>query len=528
MTAELAPYTGAFDRAAAWHLLRRSTFGVTAEQVAEVVALGLDGALERLFTPEDAMRPPINYDLENDPNVPIGATWIGAPYVEGLQVNNARIRSIRAWIAENFLRAGTSLERRMMLFFLNHFGAERRSDSRIVYAYYELLRRGWRMTLPALAKAMTVEPLMLHFLDGRSNRASSPNENYARELLELFTIGKGPQVAEGDYTTYTESDVRELARALTGWRTRNIGSTDAAEQPEAYFDARRHDTGDKHLSARFDGAVIEDAGAEEYARVVDVIFARPNAGDHFCRKLYRWFCHHDVSPAVEAGVIEPMARAFRESGYAIAAPVRLLLASAHFFEARFRGAMVKSPLEIAADATLALGATIPEALDDEYWALLRLNSLCEQQEMILTVPPSVAGFKPYYQAPSYNRYWVNAATLQYRTTFSRSTLYHGLRKRGRTLMAIDVLAYVAAFDNPHDPSALVRDVAERLLPNPLSAEQLTSLKGVLIPGLPDFEWTVEYTDHLDDPDDENLARAVAQRLRDLLYAVTSAAEFQLY
>ena len=524
----LPTYDGPFDRAAAWHLLRRSTFGATAPQVDELVGLGLEGALDLLFTPEPAFAPPINYDDPADPNVPLGETWIEAPYVDGVFVNDARVRSIRVWLFENFLRAGTSLERRMMLFFLNHFGAERRSDTRMAYRYYELLRQGWRMTLPDLVKAITVQPMMLFFLDGHINRASSPNENYARELLELFTVGKGPQVQPGDYLTYTESDVREIARALTGWRTRHTGSTDPTQQPEAYFHEPWHDAGVKQLSARLGGAVIEDAGAFEYATVVDAIFARPQAGDHFCRKLYRWFCYHEITPRVEIRVIQPMAAAFRESGYRVDAPLRLLLQSAHFFEERFRGAIVKSPLEEVVDQTVALGLTIPGDLDRGYWLLRRLNDVCETQDMRLTAPPSVAGYKPYYQAPLYNRFWVNAATLQRRTAYARSGLYLGYRREGETVAQVDLLAYVATLEAPSDPNALVRELAERLLPAPLSAAQYDALKEVLIPGLPDFEWTVEYGRHLDDPGDEGLRMAVTQRLRDLFFALVSTADFQLY
>ena len=526
--ATLPGYTGDFDRAAAWHLLRRGTFGARAEQVDQLLRLGLDGALDQLFTPDHPLRPPINYDEERDPNVPVGETWVSAPYVAGVPVNNARIRSIRVWLFENFLRAGTSLERRMMLFFVNHFGAERLSDTRIAYRYYELMRAGWRMRLPDLVKAVTVEPMMLFFLDGRTSKATSPNENYARELLELFTVGKGPQVGPGDYTHYTETDVREIARALTGWRTRYTGSEDATLQPEAYFDERWHDTGVKRLSPRLGGAIVEDAGAEEYARVVDMIFEQPSAGVYFCRKLYRWFCHYDVTEAVEREVIAPMAEAFRAADYEIAAPLRLLLRSAHFFEARFRGALVKSPLEEVIDHTVALGMPIPTDLADEYWTLLRLNGMCEQQEMRLTVPPSVAGYKPYYQAPLYNRFWINAATLQFRTAYVRSGLYFGYRRQGAVVTAVDLLDYVASFAEPADADALVREVAERLLPVPLTEAQYDALKAVLIPGLPDFEWTVEYGKHLDAPDDDGLRMAVLQRLRDLFYAVASSAEYHLF
>ena len=524
----LSPYAGPFDKTEAYHLLRRSTFGVSEASVDRAVRLGLARSLDLLFRPDGAMAPPIKYDDSQDPNVALGETWIRAPYVQGVPVNNYRLNSVRYWLYRNFFEAGFSLERRMMLFFLNHFGASRSGDSRIVYNYYELLRRGVFGSFTDLVKDVTIDPLMLIFLDGRFNKASSPNENYARELLELFTIGKGPLVGPGDYTNYTEDDVRSLARALTGWSIRNHGSQDPELQPESYFIPRQHDGDTKALSHRFGGATIEDAGEDEYRRVVDLIFERPNAGDYLCRKLYRWFVYYEIDEAVEREVIQPMAKAFRESGYQIIMPLRLLLASQHFFERRFRGALIKSPLDEAIDITRGLGLGLDADEGEAHWLLQRFNAMCEQQEMVLTVPPSVAGYKPYHQEPLFNRYWINASTLQLRTSYARSGIYYGYRRGQEYRAQADLLDLIAGLDNPSDPNDLVRQLTARMLPVDLSEAQLAALKEVLIPGLPDFEWTVEYGKHLDDPGDEQLRKAVLARLHDLVFAIVNTAEFHLY
>ncbi len=527
-SAALLPYDGPFGKTQAAHLLRRTTFAVTPERVAVAARIGLAGSLDRLFAPDAPVPPPVRHTDAEDPNVRYGETWVTAPAVTGLSVNNYRQISVRNWMVGNFYEGGFSLERRMLLFFVNHFGVERSGDMRIVYRFYETLRRGMFGTLPELVKKVSVEPLMLLFLNGKDNRASSPNENYARELLELFTIGKGPLVGPGDYSNYTEDDVRALARALTGWQVLDQLRTDPALQPRSAFSKRHHDTTTKVMSARFGGASIANGDEDEYAAVVDLIFAQERAGDYFCRKLYRWFVYHRIDDAVERDVIEPLSAAFRESGYRIEVPIRLLLNSAHFYEERFRGGLVKSPLDEVLDLTAALGLALPEDPDHRYWLLQRINNTCEAQEMALTAPPSVAGFKAYHQAPGYNRFWINASTLQYRTQAARSGIFSGYRRNANTVFQVDVLALIAGFENPSDPNDLVRELTDVMLPVALADTQLAALKEVLIPGLPDFEWTVEYGKHLDRPGDDKLRRAVLNRLHELVFAIASSAEFRLY
>ena len=527
-SAALQPYEGPFGKTEAYHLLRRATFGVTPAMVSEAVRIGFGASLNKLFRPDATIVPPVKHDNAEDPNVGQGRTWIRAPYVDGLKVNTYRATSLKIWLFGNFYEAGFSLERRMLLFFVNHFGARYQDDARMVYNYYETLRSGMHSKLPDLVKRVTVEPLMLMFLDGKDNFATSPNENYARELLELFTIGKKLPGSSGGYTQYTEGDVLAFARALTGWRIRNLGSKDPALQPESYFSARHHDITTKTLSSAFGGVKLPSAGDKEYAAIINLIFAQPHAGDYFCRKLYRWFVYHQIDDAIEREVIQPMAKAFRESGYEVLVPIKLLLRSQHFYEQRFRGALVKSPLEETLDLTVGLGLELPRDIDDRYWLLQKLNYTVQGQDMYLTHPQSVAGYKPYYQAPYYNRYWVNSSSLQYRTRAARTGIYSGYRRDTDNVFVADLLELIATFDNPADPDALIGEFAERMLPVRMDEAQLTALKGVLIPGLPDFEWTVEYNKHLDKPGDGDLRKAVLSRLNDLVYTIACSAEFRLY
>ncbi len=522
----LTPYTGTFGRAEAWHLLRRTTFGVDLDAVVDAAGSGLEATLDQLLNAADTFGPPLNAQEALDPNVPIGGTWITAPYLDSVDVNIYRSRSLQSWQLESYYTGGVDLRAKMSLFWHNHFSCIRNGDARWYYQYLQLLRDNALGNFRELIRAICTNGQMLIFLNGNSNTKNSPNENFARELLELFTLGKGPQIGSGDYTNYTEDDVRALAKALTGWRTLNAGSTDPNKQPVSEFFSQRHDESDQQLSARLGNAVIVGAAESAHNQVVDVLFAQAAAADFICRKLYRWFVYYDISPQVEQDVIQPLAALMRQLDFAVAPVLRALLSSEHFFAPEFRGAMIKSPVDHAIDLTAGLGLELPPGVEERYEIYRRLNWPCNDQLMKLWVPPSVAGWKAYYQAPLYARSWINASTLKTRTELGNRVAGSGWT-HGDAPIKTDFLAYIAGFANPSDPNELVAEFVERLLPKPLAQAQLDSLKDVLIPGLPDFEWTVEYTDHLADPADENLANSVSRKVRGLVKAIVNSAEINL-
>ncbi|MEM6771250.1 MAG: DUF1800 family protein, partial [Bacteroidota bacterium] len=143
-------------------------------------------------------------------------------------------------------------------------------------------------------------------------------------------------------------------------------------------------------------------------------------------------------------------------------------------------------------------------------------------------PPSVAGWEAYYQEPSFYRIWINSSTLQARTRFAQTmTSNNGVGLGNGGFGNFDYLAWISQLDGATDPNELIKGITELLLPLPLTEGQLTNLKEVLIPGLPDFEWTVEYGEYLNDPSDQDLAAAVETKLRNLFRAIFGLAEFQL-
>jgi hypothetical protein len=519
----LDPYAGPFTRHQAKHLLRRAMFGPTIQQIDQAANEGLEATLDRLLADQPAPQLPINYDNNNDPNVPIGESWVYAPIVPMLNYSQ---RSLRAWQVGLFLNEGVSLREKMVLFWHNHFVVADAPHAKFLYQYVELLRNQALGNFRQLAKDVTVNSMMLLYLNGAQNNKNAPNENYARELLELFTIGKGPQAGPGDYTHYTEEDIKEIARALTGWTVDFAGFNAAGPHPAAIFRPNRHDTGTKQLSHRFNNTVINNENENEYKRVVDIILAQEETARFIARKLYRWFVYYYIDEAIEANVIEPLAAILRDNDYDIKPALRALLSSDHFYQENAIGCQIKSPVDFTANVAKSLGIQYPASINLQYviWQNLHALNATLQQDMF--APPSVAGWKAYYQEPVFYRNWISSVTLPVRSLLLNAVASGQFVVFGQRL-GVDVLGIVANIPDAEYPDQMIRGLCEIYLPYPLTDEQYAYLKENLIPGLPDFEWTVEYGLYLNEPDNATYKTAVENRLRALFIALLNLPEYQL-
>lgn len=524
----LETYEGPWDFAAAMHLLCRTTFGPSKDQVLEAVELGLAGTVEKLFEDLPMPEPPVYYDFEDDPNAGLGETWVNQPSstVQGLNFN--RRKSLSAWTMELILEEGISVREKMTLFWHNHFAVNRSgvNDARFFYQYITTLRGQAWGNFRQLVKDITIDPTMLRFLNGNQNTDNAPNENYARELLELFTIGKGPLAGPGDYTTFTEEDVIEMAKVLTGWRDRGHNSQDPEVQVESYFVPNRHETADKTLSPRFDGVVISDMGEEEYAHLVDVIFGKEEVARFICRKLYRWFVYYHIDETVEMQVIEPMAQQLIAAEFEVKPVLQTLFSSAHFYDILSRGPMIRTPFDYLFTMLRTMETPLPTELTPRYQVLWQLFRQLVNQQMEYFALPDVAGWKAYYQEPLFYRNWISANTLNERSAMATTLANNGFLFNGNRVK-LEPLAWIATFDNPMDVNALLAEMVSLLCPQPFTENQLAALKEVLIPGLPDFEWELEYGNYLGDPENDDLRMAVETKLRNLLTTILNMAEFHL-
>ena len=523
----LEPFAGEWTFEQAAHLLRRATFGPTLDQIKEATANGLDATVEQLFADIDLPSPPINYDEDQDPYVQIGQTWINSPYNDDKNVKPYRWRSLRAWIMMNIMDEGVSIREKLTLFWHNHFAVNNVNDPRFIYRYLNLIRSNAWGNFRDLVKNMTIEPAMLRFLNGNQNTKNAPNENYARELLELFTIGKGPLAGPDDYTNYTEVDVLEIARILTGWRDRGFSTKNPEIPIESYYTNSRHDLTSKTLSPRFDSVVITNNGEWEYNELINIIFEKKEVARYISRKLYRWFIYYKIDDNAEVNVIEPMADMLVENDYEIKPVLQTLLRSEHFFDILSVGPMIKNPVDFAISPLKQMQVTFPKDNPALYYTIMvKFYSAIKLMEMDYINPPEVAGWKAYYQEPQFYRTWINATTLQQRMGYTTKIINNGYTTQGEKTR-INPLEVVKMVENAEDPNILIDTLASMWFPKPITDSQKVALKEILIPGLPDFEWTVEYGQYAAEPDNEDLKDAVNSKLQDLIEAMMSMAEYYL-
>lgn len=519
----LSPYTGIWNKHTARHLLKRAMFAPNARQIADAVTDGLELTIDKLLSASAEPDLPINYDSNQDPNVPIGSSWVYAPITPNLQYPN---RSVKAWHLSLALSEGVNMREKMVLFWHNHFVTADPPHAKLTYQYVQLLRNHAFGNFRTLVEEITVNPLMLRYLNGDENNKNAPNENYARELLELFTIGKGPQAGPGDYTNYTEIDIKEIARALTGWTNNFQALADGGDLPPAIFRAARHDTGTKTLSHRFGNAVISNLGDQEYKKVIEIIFEQEAVSRYIARELYKWFVYYNLSDEVEATVIEPLAEIIRQNDYEIEPALRALLSSEHFYDENAIGCMIKSPVDFIASVVKPFEVPFPFNLNQKYALWFSLHQLGAVLQQDVFTPPDVAGWKAYYQEPVFYRNWINSVTISVRRAVSDGMAVGQIEVFDRK-WGIDVLKVVDAIPNALDPNIMISELVDLVMPWPLTAEQHVYLKDTLIPGLPDFEWTVEYGQYLNNPQDDAIRMGVENRLRAFFIALLGLPEFQL-
>jgi uncharacterized protein (DUF1800 family) len=537
----LDQYSGNWTSIQARHLLRRTTFGPSIQMVNTATNLGLNGTIDRLFAPLPMPSPPLKSIPDgtgtnqlNDPGAIYGQTWINAPPYPNInppmlrnRVLRSRSKSLYSWTILQMHYSDISIREKLALFWHNHFVVADGTFAHREYLYYTLLRSFAVGNFKMLTKEITVDTGMLLYLSGAENTNVAPNENYARELLELFAIGKGQLAAPGDYTNYTENDVISIAKVLTGWQVPQISNANALT---AQFSANRHTQGSKQLSFRFNNAVIAENGAQEFRNLIDVIFQQDECSRFIMRKLYRWFVHHNITAEVETNIIRPLAIILKNNNYEIAPALKVLLKSEHFYNST--ACMIKSPIDLIMSASRGLGINPPQGnVENEYDHSYHHYIMSADMEQALFFHPNVAGWKAYYQEPQFDKLWINNLLLPKRHNFCRLMVEGGTfsynDENYNITTIVPVLDIVNNIPNAANPNVLINKLAEIMFNYPITASQLTNLKNILIPGLPDFEWTVEYNDYLANPSNAALITSVKNKLKKLFSVMVRMSEFQI-
>ncbi len=551
----LQPYTGTFGRTELLHLLRRTLFGAAPGDLAHFNGMTLDQVMDELLAFTNDTSPPLKAywatDLSNNPDptlldadVPFGSTWVNTPTPEpfNADVISARLQSWASWWAGQMVGQQRNLREKLTLFWHNHMPIQISVVFHSEAHYYmnQLLRSRCAGNFRQLIHDVTLEPGMLFYLNGYLNVASAPDENYGRELLELFTLGQG--------SGYTESDVQAAARVLTGWTViENNGGQPAL--PQTVFLPFNHTQTNKQFSAFFNNTVIQgqsgaDAGEIELNALLDMILAKDECSLFICREIYRFFVHGSISPEVEADVIQPLAQLFRDNLNApdqIAIVLRALFTSDHFFSADVRGCMIKSPVDLVMGDLRLFGQPLPtpDLLEAQYSVWLDMFYLLDYCGQTPGDPPNVAGWTAYYLYPSYDDLWLDTATYPARNNTALGLVYSGFTTPTQVYQLanadltfkVDLVAFTQQLAAPSDPDELINELVELMFVNPISASVKQQLKQqyLLFGQLNNDYWTEAYNTYVADPNTTNMtAQLVPDILRWLIGDMKKAAEYQLH
>jgi uncharacterized protein (DUF1800 family) len=516
-----------WDARKAEHLLNRAGFGGTPAEVQSLVDLGFDGAVHRIVQYEaiaDPLKQPAwlgqPLDLAGLPERPMrriqaapprpdaaapAAPEAGAPAGPDptreqlrrtrqllMRANRGRIEALRAWWLDRMVHSPRPLEEKMTLFWHGHFAtqATKVRIPQMIYAHLDLLRRNATGSFRELVLGVSRDPAMLVYLDNNRNRREHPNENYARELMELFTLGIGH---------YSEADVKEAARAFTGWsmgvqgeRGRRaagpmlqlrIASGEA--KPAFMFRPAWHDADEKQF--------LGQRGSFDGADVVRILLEQPACAEFICAKLVRAFVDEErPRPELVAGLAELM----RRHDYQMKPVLEALFGSREFYADDVIGGQIKSPVQLVVGAVRQLRAEVEPPL--------ALSLALRQMGQLPLDPPNVAGWDG-------GKNWINTTTLLARYNFSllllegRPLAAGGRRAGGQGMRPggmgrrLETHVDVMALCRPEDFKSsrrLVDRLADCLLSSPLSTPQRAELVAAAGKPAADDEARIKHLVHL--------------------------------
>jgi uncharacterized protein (DUF1800 family) len=526
-------YTGPWGRNEVVHLLKRTMFGAKPADVNYFMGKTMSETVDELLNPSAPIpNPPVKeYDgvtgaTTPDNDVAAGATWINSISTDGTIQSRRRV-SLKKWWTGCLIDQDRSIREKMTLFWHNHFAVETADvgNGNMLYNYVNLLRTKSLGNFKQLVKDITLDSAMLIYLNGRYNTASAPDENYSRELQELFTLGKE------NTPGYTEADVLAAARVLTGWRVYNnvlpYGS---------YFTSTRHDSTNKQFSSFYNNTVItgrtgSTAGDLEINDLLNMIFAKNVEVSRFIvKKLYRFFVYSEIDAAAETNVIEPLALIFRTNNWEIKPVLEALFKSEHFYDELNVGAQIKSPLDHIITVCREWNMVFPNSITeyaDAYGMWNYILNAAANANQNLGDPPNVAGWPAYYQTPQYYELWVNTDTLPKRNQFTDIMIGNGYTRNGKKIW-IDAVEFTKTLVNPSDPNQLIADVLDIIFQLGLSQTSRNQLKkDFLLSGQDqDYYWTNAWNAYIFNPVTANY-NIVNTRLRGLYKYFMNLAEYQL-
>jgi len=445
---------------------------------------------------------------------------------------------------------GTTSIQYMMSFFLHTTftiaKSKRAGTSTHFFDHINLLKHYATGNVKTLALKMTVDNCMLEYLNNTDNKNTNPNENYAREFLELFTIGKGEQIAEGDYTNYTEHDVQQAARVFTGFQydeNRQYIDNDT-NLPRGKANVSRHDITNKTFSSAFNfetiiGGNTESGMFDELEDFVNMVFSQTETAKNYCRKLYKFFVKTTWDSSVETDIITPLANLLIQNNYSLEPVLKTLLESKHFYDEddgnntdHIIGALIKSPLHLVSEVCNLFDLPIPNPIETplyyyrNFFSIFINNSFLYSAGLPFFDPESVAGYPAYFQAPDFDKNWFVSNTV-----LARHKLIYSFIK-GKDQIAsnhtlhtkLNMVSFIQdKLENPNNATLIVSELANLLYPEALSTSRLEEFEDILLNGNTSNYWTIEWQKYLNN----NNPNTLNQRLNELVSIMVNIPEFQL-
>ncbi len=587
-------FSGTLGSKRAAHLLHRASFGPTKELIDSFASLNASQAVTQLF--QEPLPDPI---LPIDPKT--NSEWFLSGTVEDVNSGGQELQEyFKGWFIAQMLSQGISstqslayATREKIVFFIHTVLTtiiSKVDDSRMVYFQNQLFRlfafdknAGIKFNFKELAKKASIDNAMLKVLDGYLNVNGNPQENYARELHELFTIGRGlegiakPGTEIGDYFVYKETDIQAAAKVLSGWEI-SINSNSVINNLFPYLDqdtllpkgkvkgsttnASAHDNSIKQFSDRFNNQTIqpdplllngtnatEASAFDEISKLVDQIYAQPETARNICRRIYRFYVYHNIDQTLDDTIIAGMADTFTANGFKLQPVLEELFQSQHFYDAAAGinddnfGGIIKSPLDLVVGTLRMFNIQLPlypTAAEDFYTKTGDLIRELKLMGMPFYDPFDVAGYDAYHQYPIYHRSWISTNYLTQRYDFI-NRLVMGSATPGA--LQIDPVNYVKTKFSPAIASNarnLIIELAKYLLPvnenltyttgadvnSGLTAARMNYfltafIKSPLLDPDPETAWTNRWNNNLD-PD------TVQNQLKNLFNAMMQSPEYQLY
>jgi hypothetical protein len=567
MNYSLDAYAQPLTVAQATHLLRRTTFGTTQNHISAYTGISTGFAVQTLIDN-------INYNPAPpvDLNVAMTAT-VGQTYI-GLNYDSTRNPDFRGYIRNwwiGLMSAQTnnpSLAEKLTMFWQNHFVTELPDvdEHRAIYQYLNLIRTSILGNFRDFAYNITKDPAMLKYLNGHDNEKNKPNENYARELQELFVVGAKDFAGNNNYT---EDDVKAAARVLTGWRYANF-YTAGTTSVGTTFNLTRHDTTNKQFSTKYPdpvnptlGTVITGratnpvgttAGDLELDDLLTMLFRHPETPKFICRKIYRFFVNPNVTQAVEDNVIIPLANLFKSQdpitgrAFEIKPIITKLLMSQHFYDEENIGSIVKAPSELIIGTLQFLGFPAPLFTAGDLNSITTYKNYTDyiyarmnEMQMSILTQPTVFGYDPYYQ-PGLSRNWINASMIGLRNSFGDKMItgqtFSGSGVTPVNRAKIDFLVWV---DKPATPAPNYYDASDcasvvdlltkNLFATGLNASQKNFLTDtIMMQNLPRTSWTIEWNSYKTATPSTLAARTTVVRTRfeNVMKYLFRMAEYQIF